>query len=98
MLVLVRFLLGQVGSLRCWGRSAVQAGKWLRGMLNDFSIPPCGSTRGRGGTWAAGGGSSQGLALAVRGRLHSPATNLLPLQGLGGWCGAAARILAVARN
>lgn len=47
MLVLVQFLLGQVGSPQRWRRSAVQAGKQLRGMPNGFSIPPCGSTLGQ---------------------------------------------------
>lgn len=47
MLVLVQFLLQQVGSLQCWRRSAMQARKQLGGMPNGFSIPPCGSTRGQ---------------------------------------------------
>lgn len=40
-----------------------------------FPSLPVAALGGRGGTWAAGGGSSQGLALTVRGRLQSPATN-----------------------
>lgn len=40
-----------------------------------FPSLPVAAPGGRGGTWAAGGSISQGLALAVRGRLKSPATN-----------------------
>lgn len=40
-----------------------------------FPSLPVAALEGRGGIWAAGGGSSQGLALAVRGKLPSSATN-----------------------
>lgn len=78
VLILVQFLLGQVGSPQCWRQLAVQAGKLFGGMLNGFSIPSCGSTRGQ--RRELRGGSSDLVGpwrprLVIRGRLHNPTIN-----------------------
>lgn len=71
-----------------------------------FPSLPVAALRGRGGSWAAGRrqlrprglpGPGTGGQREVAQPCHKPMCLLL-LQGLGGWCGAAAGILALARN
>lgn len=52
----------------------MQAGKQLRGMLNDFSIPPCGSTRGQRRDLGYRRKQLPGTGTGSQ-RLHSHATN-----------------------
>lgn len=62
----------------------MQAGKQLRGMLNDFSIPPCGSPRGQRRDLGCRRRQLPGTGTGSQRKVAQPCHKPTLLQGLGG--------------